>query len=900
MLGIRAGLERLRSSGAKLFVDAATPGKQLRLQGRPATITYASDGSMSSLVARKPIFNPSGATKEARARAFVAAFPEFFALDASDALVYFGERKRAGARGHYVRFRQSHAGVPCAGTNLTVLLDAQGRVEGFFANLRHDISAGPSPSVGAKVAEAGALLSGQTLAKGAMLEYVRDDGSARLAWRVDVQHTAKKERWRTWVDAHSGKVVRRVSLRRHALNADEISLAVDSVVQRRTSPEYFCGCCETPTSPENCNYCLCMDSGTYGAELATIWAGASAASRYWAEKLDRDGADGNGGYLLVNYDPSYGDGAFTEEDRVTIGSNAIYADVVVHELGHAQMYYDGEPEYFAESMGVNEGLANTFSLAVYQDDWAIGNGWSAQFPNGHACGAQGAQAASFRFYCFDELGQVDTRYYNGAMVSHPFYLAAVTSSDPVTSCDQDSDCATGDSWVTGHCVCKDGSDSESCGYLGGVGKHCVTEKNSTTVPYRGRDHAYAPFYYALQSGALSGFTRLDEVYGPVHSAAEDYDASLGYNSGEFTGRTITDAFLAAGHWLPQETAVNDPPNQNQAFYRPAFLVNIYPGGVCAAQSPRCPEGATCEGGFCTQESWAQMYLPQPADGSEPGRIMLRSSQNGVAWSGDHTVYFNGGEPMRADSGVAIARNPSADQLPQAVMAFRVAGHDTIQLASATLSATSAPEWTLTSEFGATDDTPAIAYFNNTVMVFWKEAGGEQLRYGSLAEDFHENDVPDAVSSAAPAVTVANGRLWVFFRGGGGGAGDFRLYYTSFDGSQWEPVRSVGTIEPEVLPRTAFRPEVVTYGGAGYTERVWVYWGRYSNIRMFSFDADIFSPPDLSDSSVIKSPPVPLRGTTSTSTSNPWISSFQMNGYLRLYYKHAEVQDAWQTAKRGDG
>ncbi|MCK5797826.1 MAG: hypothetical protein KAI47_11610, partial [Deltaproteobacteria bacterium] len=81
LAAVRAALKRLEGvAKTKVFIAATTSEKTLRRQGRPANITYSRYGTLGSLVARKPLFTPKGGSKELRARAFVAAYPEFFAL----------------------------------------------------------------------------------------------------------------------------------------------------------------------------------------------------------------------------------------------------------------------------------------------------------------------------------------------------------------------------------------------------------------------------------------------------------------------------------------------------------------------------------------------------------------------------------------------------------------------------------------------------------------------------------------------------------------------------------------------------------------------------------------------------------------------------------------------------
>lgn len=912
----RATLQKLAADSQQaLRPSYASPAKTLRKLGKRAVVRFSRFGTLRHLHASKPLFSAAGAkSPEAQARAFLTANPGLLGLLPSDQLVFRSVTKRAAGAGLYVRFYQRHDGVDVEGSGLTVLIDAQGRVDGLLSQLVPNITKSAQPAVLAQ--STGAVLkAGDTAVGTPTLVYAELMGAFELCWRAKVKDAAGVPH-HVWVSAETGALVRRASLRRHALGVDEVRVE-DAGVTKRKEPDFYCYCCTPdPRDPGLCAGCPCMQNGTNGSLLQPIWDTSAAASQYLDVQFSRDGWKGNGTYFSSNLVTGYDNAHFDpDSEDVTVGGSFATADVVAHEWGHGLHFAEGTATSdHTQARSVAEGLADVFSKVISRNDWCLGDlnnscGRYLKDPFYGQCGGPG-QATSYRRWCFDEdetISDGSQTYFNASLVAHPFYLAAVSDDPPPSDCRYDQECRdAAQDWSNTEisCGCEDGAGTCER-YVGDKPRVCLVTKNGVRVPFRGRDLAYLPYYYATTSGALGADPKLRHVYDAVVQAARDWDVNNGHDDADYLTKSTERALLAAGHWTTAGIG-SDPDNNAQAWHRPAMLSNVFPSReTCSASSP-CEGGRPCEAGFCTTENWTHMFVAQPDDGSEPGQIMMRGSVNGVAWSADNTLYFDG-SPQEAGSGISVARDPRLLEQLSAAMVFKRRDDDRIQYATAVLTESSAPSWSLGEAFGETDATPAIAFYNGTFVVVWKQAGSEQLVYGSANEQFQAiTDIPDAESTNAPTLTVANGRLWLFFTastGAPGWEGAYRIRYTSYNGSTWEPVRDLGQVEPERLPVSSFAPEAKTYGVPG-AERVWLFFVRYGSVRMFTFVPPAFSASaDLSQlSSYYRDPPIPLLGTQAPSDSDhaPWMSVFESDGDLHVYYKHAETLDAWQTAKRGDG
>lgn len=872
-------------------------------------------GTLRHLHATKALFVPRGAlSSEARARAFVAAYPGLLGMQATDKLVFRATRPRAAGAGLYVRFRQRHAGVDVEAGALSVLLDAQGHVDGLLSQLVPDIAKSAQPSLSAKAAKALLPVGDSPIGQAKLVFAATKDGGVELSWRWRVRDPTGAPK-QVWLSAESGTMLRRASMHRHALGVDELKVAEGSSM-RRVNPDYYCYCCTPdPNDPIDCQQCGCMASGTNGMQLQQIWDSTEHISQYLETHFSRDGWKGSGhsfySKLAVGYDNAHFD---PNDDTATFGLNYATADVVGHEYGHGLHLSEGTAtEDFAESRSIAEGLADVFSQVISRSDWCLGGYTNPCIRNVKApyygpCGG-GGQATSFRAWCFDEDDTIDNEaqyYFNASLVAHSYYLASVSNDPPPPSCEDDQECrdAAGDpSNGKISCGCADGP-ATCARYPGDTPRVCLVTEHGVRVPYLGRDLAFLPYYYAITSGALGADPLYHHVYDDVVQAAIDWDVNNGYPDADYLAKSTRRALLANGHWTMATTG-SDPNNNVQAWHRPGVLTNAHPSHqTCSASSP-CDGGLTCEAGFCTPENWTHMFVAQPEDGNDPGRIMVRKSLNGETWSADNILYFDG-SPQEAGSGISVARDPRLQDRLTAAMVFKRRNDERIQFATAALDESSSPSWSPGHAFGTADSTPAIAFFDGTFIVAWKEAGGEQLKYGFANESFESiSDIPGAESTNAPTMTVAKGRLWVFFTGTGNSdwEGAYPIRYTSYDGSSWEPVRDLGQIEPERLPVSSFAPEAKTYGIEG-NERVWLFFLRYHYVRMFSFVPPLLSgSADLSQLPVMdRDAPIPLRSTQTPSNfdHDPWMSVFETDGYLRTYFKHRETLDAWTTSKRGDG
>jgi hypothetical protein len=129
--------------------------------------------------------------------------------------------------------------------------------------------------------------------------------------------------------------------------------------------------------------------------------------------------------------------------------------------------------------------------------------------------------------------------------------------------------------------------------------------------------------------------------------------------------------------------------------------------------------------------------------------------------------------------------------------------------------------------------PALAAFPNTLYMAWKGRSGDEAIWWSRFDGNQwdpQQQVPNAPTSIGPALAVFNDRLHMAWKGG---SGDEAIWWSSFDGTQWSPRQQVPNAPTSIGPALAAlgnRLYMAWKGGDG-DEAIW--WS--------SFDGTQWSP-----------------------------------------------------------
>lgn len=242
-------------------------------------------------------------------------------------------------------------------------------------------------------------------------------GQQVLAWKFDVYAQEPLSRDYIYVDAHSGEVVHKDAIIKHAAASATAAtrysgtktITTDSYSGSYRLRDYSRGSgietynCKTGTSYNSATDFTDGDnswtSGEYNntakdnAALDAHWA-AQMTYDYFKNKHNRNSYDGNGAAIksYVHYDVSY-ENAFWNGSVMTYGDGATRfdaltsLDVGAHEIGHAVCSSTANLVYSNESGALNEGLSDIWAAAVEQfaapakSTWLIGEDIDKQRPS---------------------------------------------------------------------------------------------------------------------------------------------------------------------------------------------------------------------------------------------------------------------------------------------------------------------------------------------------------------------------------------------------------------------------------------------------------------------------------------------------------------------------------------
>ncbi|RIJ41626.1 M4 family metallopeptidase [Pontibacter oryzae] len=292
-------------------------------------------------------------------------------------------------------------------------------------------------------------------------------GKNVLAWKFDVYAQQPVSRDYIYVDAHTGEVVHKDAIIKHASAtataatrySGSKTITTDSFSGSYRLRDYTRGSgvetynCNTGTSYNNATDFTDTDnnwtSGEYNnsakdnAALDAHWA-AQMTFDYFKNKHNRNSYDGNGAKIksYVHFDKNY-ENAFWNGSVMTYGDGATRfdaltsLDVGAHEIGHAVCTYTADLVYSYESGALNEGLSDIWGAAVEyyaapeKATWLIGEDIDKQRPslrsmiNPKAEGQPDTYKGINWYAGSGDNGGVHT---NSGVINHWFYILSVGKS----------------------------------------------------------------------------------------------------------------------------------------------------------------------------------------------------------------------------------------------------------------------------------------------------------------------------------------------------------------------------------------------------------------------------------------------------------------------------------------
>jgi Zn-dependent metalloprotease len=361
------GLACLPLAGAARGDDAVARG--LAALGRDAggavTVRRAErTGTVTFLTAAERPVPVRAADPRQRARAFIDAYAPAFGLHDAGETEAVGAQRDALGRDH-VRLRQTHAGVPVTGAELTVHLAEDGVTAVLAKTLPIPEGVGVRPRLrpaAARRAAAGLLRKyGMRDANlGAPRLEILNRGlldataqPTRLAWFVEATSPGRRDF--VWVDARSGAVWLRFNQRPTALDravhdAERSARLPGTLVRREGDP---------PTGDADADFAYDFSGDTY---------------RYFAGAHGRDSYDGQGTQVRssVHYcegNDFFGCGcpcqnAFWDGRQLVFGDGFATDDIVAHEFTHGVTERSANLFYYMQSGALNESYSDIFGETV--------------------------------------------------------------------------------------------------------------------------------------------------------------------------------------------------------------------------------------------------------------------------------------------------------------------------------------------------------------------------------------------------------------------------------------------------------------------------------------------------------------------------------------------------------
>jgi len=303
---------------------------------------------------------------------------------------------------HHVRLEQQHKGLRVFGGEVVVHFDKKGdayMVNGEFAPTT-GLEVTPKVAAADAVAIAEKELGGAAeLTEQPTLVVYAFESAPVLAWQMTLEQPAKPARWRCWVDARAGQVLRRFNDIKHisapTTNGSNTVVTGSILAGEGGNSMTVTGWYENVNSSyylHNTNlhwqvYNVATsgwtDNNTYAYRTTNFWGTTDRAEaslawnfdltlKYFKQVHNRNSFDDAGILARANahegtsYVNAFWDGTdfhFGDGDNSTATSLAVL-DVAGHEFAHAVTEYTAGLIYSGESGGLNESFSDIFGVCI--------------------------------------------------------------------------------------------------------------------------------------------------------------------------------------------------------------------------------------------------------------------------------------------------------------------------------------------------------------------------------------------------------------------------------------------------------------------------------------------------------------------------------------------------------
>lgn len=345
--------------------------------GNPALDIRRDRGKVHAVAGRGDVLvaDDASAPPVQRARRFLAEHGGVIGMSAGEreALPLVDGAVLGDGAGTAVRLAQTYRGLPVFGGELIVAMTGDGitRVSGTWID---KLAVSPVPRLAPDVAEVTALAAAQKLAKpgaamtvgAAALEVFRAGlvemrpTSDHLAWAVDVG--SGDQRFRSWIDAHDGRVLATYALN-HSAAAKVTAYAASFSEDVDPDPDPYqpglTGRCWTNGAGVDSHPTIPVDSCALAVPAKTLFDFSKQTFAMFDGAFLRNSFDGNGMRMrtvnLVNQNcpNAYWDGSTTN-----YCPGFEIDDVVAHEWGHAYTQYTHNLIYAYQSGALNESYSD--------------------------------------------------------------------------------------------------------------------------------------------------------------------------------------------------------------------------------------------------------------------------------------------------------------------------------------------------------------------------------------------------------------------------------------------------------------------------------------------------------------------------------------------------------------
>ena len=352
--------------------------------GTAAAVTAAMTAGPAGAQPARPLVKPAGPSAQAlaaeKAASLVATRPAYLHATANDAFVQRNVISSAGLQ--YVQYDRTYKGLPVAGGDFVVVVDAAGQTK--YTSVAQsspigELATTPKLTAAAAVKIARGQLKSVTSVEATKLIVVATGGAPALAWESTLNGTGAEGVSRLTVDvnARTGKVLR---TQEHVTEATGTGTGwINGSVTLNTtlsgSTYSLVDPTETTLSCQNAtgNVTFTGSDNVWGSGVGTDRETGCVDALYVAQKqtamlstwLGRNGQNGTGGAWPIrvglNDQNAYYDGTQVQIGKNTAGNWISSADVVGHELGHG---IDDNTPGGISGRGTQEFVADTFGAAT--------------------------------------------------------------------------------------------------------------------------------------------------------------------------------------------------------------------------------------------------------------------------------------------------------------------------------------------------------------------------------------------------------------------------------------------------------------------------------------------------------------------------------------------------------